>query len=120
MINLSGMKHLSGMGTYRDSVKRKGDKIGMGIVCMCIIMRWSQNCSASWAEILDLIIMHIQSYSPIPILSPFLFTRSLFAPILNLKDFSFTCIIYNSVHTYTNVKVPQHFPLKSTSAKPCH
>ena len=33
------------MGTYRDGVKRKGDKIEMGyncrIVCMCIIMRRS-------------------------------------------------------------------------------
>ena len=40
------------MATYRDGVKRKGDKIGMEnnshIVFMCIIMRWSRNRSASW------------------------------------------------------------------------
>ena len=29
-------------------------------------------------------------YTPIPILSPFLFTPSLYAPILNLQDFLFT------------------------------
>ena len=30
-------------------------------------------------------------YSPIPILSPFLFTPSSYMAILNLQDFSFTC-----------------------------
>ena len=49
------------IATYRDGVKRKGDKIGMDynsyIVCMCIIMRWSRNRSASWAQISDLLII---------------------------------------------------------------
>ena len=32
-------------------------------------------------------------YSSIPILSPFLFTLSLYVAILNLQDFSFTCLL---------------------------
>ena len=67
------------------------------IVCMCIIMRWSQNGSASWAERFrtsSLLCTYklCGYYTHIPILSPFLFTPSLYAPILNLQDFSFTCI----------------------------
>ena len=67
------------------------------IVCMCIIMRWSRNHSASWAErfrtsLLLCTYKLCDYYSPIPILSPFLFTPSLYAPILNLQDFSFTCL----------------------------
>ena len=63
---------------------------------MCKIMRWSQNRSASCAERFrtsSLLCTYklCDYYSPIPILSPFLFTPSLYAPILNLQDFSFTC-----------------------------
>ena len=66
------------------------------IVCMCIIMRWSRYHSASWAERFrtsSLLCTYklCDYYSPIPILSLFLFTPSLYAPILNLQDFSFTC-----------------------------
>ena len=66
------------------------------IVCMCIIMRWSRNRSANWAERFrtsSLLCTYklCDYYSPIPILSAFLFTPSLYAPILNLQDFSFTC-----------------------------
>ena len=32
-------------------------------------------------------------YSPIPILSPFLFTPSLYVAIFNLQHFSFTCVL---------------------------
>ena len=64
---------------------------------MCIIMRWSQNHSASWAERFrtsSLLCTHklCDYYCPIPILSPFLFTPSLYAPILKLQNFSFTCV----------------------------
>ena len=67
------------------------------IVCMCIIMRWSRNRSAIWAERFrtsSLLCTYklCDYYSPIPILSPFFFTPSLYAPILNLQDFSFTCL----------------------------
>ena len=67
------------------------------IVCMCIIMRWSRNHSATWAERFrtsSLLCTYklCDYYTPIPILSPFLFTPSLYAPILNLQDFSFTCV----------------------------
>ena len=63
---------------------------------MCIIMRWSRNHSATWAERFrtsSLLCTYklCDYYSPITILSPFLFTPSLYAPILNLQDFSFTC-----------------------------
>ena len=63
---------------------------------MCIIMRWSRNHSATWAERFrtsSLLCTYklCDYYTPIPILSPFLFTPSLYAPILNLQDFSFTC-----------------------------
>ena len=59
-------------------------------------MRWSRNLSASWAERFrtsSFICTYklCDYYSPIPILSPFLFTPSLYAPILNLQEFSFTC-----------------------------
>ena len=40
---------------------------------------------------MEMIFSTCDYYSPITILSPFLFTRSLYAPILNLQDFSFTC-----------------------------
>ena len=64
---------------------------------MCIIIRWSRNCSASWAERFrtsSLLCTYklCDYYTPISILSPFRFTPSLYAPILNLQDFSFTCI----------------------------
>ena len=67
------------------------------IVCMCIIMRWSRKLSASWAErfrTTSLLCTYklCDYYSPIPILSPFLFTPSLYVAILNLYDFSFNCI----------------------------
>ena len=60
-------------------------------------MRWSRNRSAIWAERFQtssLLCTYklCDYYSPIPILSPFLFTPSLYAPILNLQDCSFTCI----------------------------
>ena len=66
------------------------------IVCMCIIMRWSRNLSANWVERFwtsSLLCTYnlCDYYTPIPILSPLLFTPSLYAPILNLQDFSFTC-----------------------------
>ena len=66
------------------------------IVCTCIIMRWSRNRSASWAERFrnsSLLCTYklYDYYTPIPILSPFLFTPSLYVAILNLQDFSFTC-----------------------------
>ena len=66
------------------------------IVCMCIIMRWSRNHSASWAERFwtssSLCTYKLcDYYTPIPILSLCLFTPSLYALILNLQDFSFTC-----------------------------
>ena len=69
------------------------------IVCMCIIMRWSRNRSASWAERFrtsSLLCTYklCDYYTPIPILSPFLFTQSLYVAILNLQDFSFTCTYY--------------------------
>ena len=95
------------------------------IVCMCIIMRWSRNRSASWAErfrtspllctyklcdyysrnrsaswaerfrtsLLLCTCKLCDYYSLIPILSPFLFTPSLYVAILNLQDFLFTCNI---------------------------
>ena len=102
------------------------------IVCMCLKMRWSRNLSASWAErfwTFSLLCTYklCDYYSPIPILSPFLFTPPLYArlpqslefttmfskvfhllvykalpcfvitpflymAILNLQDFSFSCI----------------------------
>ena len=67
---------------------------------MCIIMRWSRNLSASWVERFrtsSLLCTYklCNYYSPIPILSPFLFTPSLYVAILNLQNFSFTCIYYN-------------------------
>ena len=40
-------------------------------------------------------------YSPIPNMSPFLFTPSLYVAILNLQDFSFTCIIIILAHICT-------------------
>ena len=63
-------------------------------------MRWSRNHSASWAERFrtsSLLCTYklCDYYSPIPILSLFLFTPSLYAPILNLQDFSFTFSIRN-------------------------
>ena len=66
------------------------------IVCMCIIMRWSRNLSASWAEKFrtsSLLCTYklCDYYSLILILSPFLFTPSLYVAILNLQVFSFTC-----------------------------
>ena len=62
-------------------------------------MRWSRNCSASWAERFrtsSLLCTYklYDYYSTIPILSPFLFTPSLYVLILNLQDVSFTCIFY--------------------------
>ena len=56
-----------------------------------------QNLSASWAQRFrtsSLLCTYklCDYYSPIPILSPFLFKPSLYVAILNLKDFSFTCI----------------------------
>ena len=65
---------------------------------MCIIMRWPRNLSASWAErcrTFSLLCTYrlCDYYSPIPILSPFLFTPSLYVAIFNLQDFSFTCIM---------------------------
>ena len=65
---------------------------------MCIIMRWSRNLSASWAERFrtsSLLCTYkiCDYYSPIPIFSPFLFTPSIYVAILNLQDFSFTCYI---------------------------
>ena len=82
------------MGTNRDGVKRKGDKIGMGLqwsYCMCIMMRWPQNLSASlaekfWTSALLCTYKQCDHYSPIPILSPFL---SLYVTILKLQDFLF-------------------------------
>ena len=55
-------------------------------------------------EISDLlIIMNIKTifdyYSPIPILSPFLFTPSLYVAIFNLQDFSFTFYKERAHHT---------------------
>ena len=49
---------------------------------MCIIMRWSRNCSASWTERFrtsSLLCTYklCDYFTPIPILSPFLFTPSL-------------------------------------------
>ena len=82
------------------------------IVCMCIIIRWSRNRSASWAERFwtsSLLCTYklCDYYTPIPILSPFLFTPSLYVAILNLQNFSFTCYIVhghnqmvNAIHTY--------------------
>ena len=68
------------------------------IVCMCIIMRWSRNRSASWAERFrtsSLLCTYklCDYYTPIPILSPFLFTPSLYVAILNLQDFHLLVII---------------------------
>ena len=59
--------------------------------------QWSRNLSASWAERFrtsSLLCTYklCDYYSPIPILSPFLFTPSLYVTILNLQDFSFTYI----------------------------
>ena len=59
-------------------------------------LRWSRNLSASWAERFrtsSLLCTYklCDYYSPIPILSPFLFTPPLYVAILNLQDFSFTC-----------------------------
>ena len=75
------------MGTYRDCVKRKGDKIGMGLqYSMCIIMGGSKIAQLVGQR--DFEPPHFYAhklcdyYSPIPILSPFLFTPSLY-------DFSF-------------------------------
>ena len=96
------------MATYRDGVKSKGDKIGMEynshIVCMCILMRWSRNLSANWAERFQTSSLLgtyklCDYYTPIPILSPLLFTPSLYVAILNLQDFSFTCIIINNTYS---------------------
>ena len=75
------------------------------IVCMCIIMRWSRSRSASWAErfrISSLLCTYklCDYYTPIPILSPFLFTPSLYVAILNLQDFSFTC--YHFMSSYSS------------------
>ena len=82
---------------------------------MCIIMRWSRNRSASWAERFrtsSLLCTYklCDYYTPIPILSPFLFTPSLYAPILNLHDISFT-------YTY---KVLPYFVIITTSIKHTH
>ena len=59
------------------------------------ITKYVRNRSASWAErfqtsslLCTYKLCHY--YSPIPILSPFLFTPSLYVAILNLQDFSFT------------------------------
>ena len=57
-----------------------------------------RNLSAQLAERIQdhLIIMHIKLcnyYSPIPTLSPFLFTPSLYVAILNVQDFSFTSLL---------------------------
>ena len=58
-----------------------------------------RNCSASLAERFrtsSLVCTYklCDYYSPIPILSLFLSTPSLYAPILNLQDFSFTCYMW--------------------------
>ena len=86
---------------------KKGKETRLGwdynshIVCMCIIMRWSRNYSASWAERFWTSLLctyKLCDYcSPIPILSPFLFIPSLYALILNLQDFSFTCLISSCI-----------------------
>ena len=70
------------------------------IVCVCIIMRWPRNRSASWAERFrtsSLLCTYTlcDYYSPIPILSLLLFIPFLYAPILNLQDF--TCIYSTGV-----------------------
>ena len=73
----------------------------LSLVCVYIsIMRWSQNRSASWAErfwtsSLLCIYELYDYYSPIPILSPFLFTPSRYVAILNLQDFSFCTCLFN-------------------------
>ena len=85
------------------------------IVCMCITMRWSQNRSTTWAERFrtsSLLCTYklCDYYSPIPILSPFLFTPSLYVPILNLQDFSFTCI--NVAHYDMALPHSQQIPVQ--------
>ena len=80
---------------------------------MCIIMRWSRNRSASWAERFrtsSLLCTYklCDYYTPIPILSPFLFTPSLYAPILNLQDFSFTCKLCTSHVVNVLVYIASH------------
>ena len=105
------------MGTYRDGVKWKETRLGWDynshIVCMCIIMRWSRNLSASWAKRFrtsSLLCTYklCDYYTPIPILSLFLFTPSLYAPILNLQDFSFTCIQSTTVLCDRDGQGPPH------------
>ena len=105
------------MATYRDGVKRKGDRLGWDynshIVYMCIIIMWSRNLSASWAERFrtsSLLCTYklCDYYSPIPILSPFLFTPSLYVAILNLQDYSFTCIQSTTVLCDRDGQGPPH------------
>ena len=72
---------------------------------MCIIMRWSRNHSASWAErfwTTSLLCTYklCDYYTPIPILSPFLFIPSLYVATLNLQDFSFICIHISCAQNY--------------------
>ena len=43
------------------------------------------------------------NYSPIPILSPFLFTPSLYVAILNLQYFLFSCV-YNTYRKIVHIK----------------
>ena len=72
---------------------------------MCIIIRWSRNLSANWAERFwtsSLLCTYklCDYYTPIPILSPLLFTPSLYVAILNLQDFSFTCVNKHCLWVY--------------------
>ena len=104
------------MATYRDGVKGKETRLGWDynshIVCMRIIMRWSRNLLASWAERFrtsSLLCTYklCDYYNPIPILSPFLFTLFLYVAILNLQKFSFTCIQSTTVLCDSVVDVAQ-------------
>ena len=86
------------MATYRDGVKGKETRLGWEyksrIVCMCIIMRRSKISQRDFGTTSLLCTYKLcDSYTPIPILSPFLFTPSLYVAILNLQDFSFTCLL---------------------------
>ena len=83
------------------------------IVCMCIIMRWSRNRSAGWQR--DFRPPHYYAHTNyVTIILPFqscllsFLHHPYYVAILNLQDFSFTCIQSTTVLCDRDGQGPPH------------